>query len=113
MNYDGYADAIIVVYNKEERVVATEMVKAFYVVDLMDTLFFVRLLRKDNAMGYYQRLIAGDKLTLYKKVSISLETATSSGTRQGKHKLSLLRNMFFIYNVIPCCQLNSRIKKIF
>lgn len=79
MNYDGHYDAIIVIRKKEEQVVTTMMVKAFYVVDVTDTLYFDRLLRTDNRMGYYQRLTDGKNVKLYKKLFTAFEQSTYTG----------------------------------
>lgn len=79
MNYDGFYDAIIVVRKKQEQVVTTMMVKAFYIVDVTDTLYFDRLLRPDNRMGYYQRLTEGKNVKLYKKLFTTLQHATYTG----------------------------------
>ena len=79
MNYDGYFDAIVVIRKKEEQVVTTMMVKAFYVVDVIDTLYFERLLRDDNRMGYYQRLTEGSNVKLYKKLFTTIQHATYTG----------------------------------
>lgn len=79
MNYDGYYDAIIVIRKKEEQVVTTMMVKAFYVVDVTDTLYFDRLLRTDNRMGYYQRLTEGKNVKLYKKLFTTFQQSTYTG----------------------------------
>lgn len=79
MNYDGYYDAIVVIRKKEEQVVTTMMVKAFYIVDVTDTLHFDRLLRDDNRMGYYQRLTDGNNIKLYKKLFTTYQPATYTG----------------------------------
>jgi hypothetical protein len=79
MNYDGYFDAIIVVRKKQEQVVTTMMVKAFYIVDVIDTLYFERLLRTDNRMGYYQRMTEGKNVRLLKKLFTTLNKATYTG----------------------------------
>ena len=79
MNYDGYYDAIVVIRKKEEQVVTTMMVKAFYIVDVTDTLHFDRLLRDDNRMGYYQRLTNGNNVKLYKKLFTTYQPATYTG----------------------------------
>jgi hypothetical protein len=79
MNYDGYYDAIIVIRKKQEQVVTTMMVKSFYIVDVTDTLYFDRLLRTDNRMGYYQRLTEGKNVKLYKKLFTTFQQATYTG----------------------------------
>jgi hypothetical protein len=79
MNYDGFYDAIIVVRKKQEQVVTTMMVKSFYIVDVTDTLYFDRLLRNDNRMGYYQRLTEGKNVKLYKKLFTTFQHATYTG----------------------------------
>jgi hypothetical protein len=79
MNYDGYYDAIVVIRKKEEQVVTTMMVKSFYIVDVTDTLYFDRLLRNDNRMGYYQRLSDGKNVKLYKKLFTTFQQATYTG----------------------------------
>ncbi len=79
MNYDGYYDAIIVIRKKQEQVVTTMMVKSFYIVDVTDTLYFERLLRPDNRMGYYQRMTTGNKVRLYKKLYTTFQHATYTG----------------------------------
>lgn len=79
MNYDGYYDAIVVIRKKEEQVVTTMMVKEFYIVDVIDTLYFDRLLRTDNRMGYFQRLTQGKNVKLYKKLFTSLQQSTYTG----------------------------------
>jgi hypothetical protein len=79
MNYDGSHDVILVVRKEQEQVVTTMMVKSFYIVDVTDTLYFDRLLRDDNRMGYFQRLTVGANIKLYKKLFTTLQHATYTG----------------------------------
>lgn len=96
MNYDGFYDAIIVIRKKQEQVVTTMMVKAFYIVDVTDTLYFDRLLRPDNRMGYYQRLTSGNKVKLYKKLYTTIQQATYTGAYStGSTQAELIANFAF------------------
>lgn len=96
MNYDGYYDAIVVIRKKEEQVVTTMMVKAFYVVDVTDTLRFDRLLRDDNRMGYYQRLTNGNNVKLFKKLFTTYQPATYTGAYStGSTEAQLIPNFSY------------------
>jgi hypothetical protein len=79
MNYDGYYDALIISRKRQEQVVTTMMVEGFYVIDDPDTLFFDRMLRPDDKMGFYQRLSLNEHISLYKKHVRSLEQPTYNG----------------------------------
>jgi hypothetical protein len=79
MNYDGYYDALIISRKRQDHVVTTMMIEAFYVIDDPDTLFFERLLRPDDKMGFYERLTEGEHVKLYKKHVRSLEQPTYNG----------------------------------
>jgi hypothetical protein len=80
MNYDGFYDEVIVDGDAQDMSVKMMVILSFYVVRNSDTLFFERLTRPVNTKaGFYQLLMKGSQVRLYKKHIRRLVPAASSG----------------------------------
>lgn len=78
INYDALNDQVIIAEDSQDRSEKLVLILSFYVIRNSDTLFFERLIHPGK-VGFYQRLMDGPKVKLYKKHVRRLEPPASSG----------------------------------
>jgi len=79
-NYDAYADQLLVMSNGQESIVSAQAVKGFKLKMPEGEMLFTRITEPNGAYGFYQKIIATTKLTIYKKQYKKLNQPTAQET---------------------------------
>lgn len=90
INYDVYADEVIVVQNRQELIISNELVKSFILNNGITAVSFIKHSIESGKTGYYQVLVDGDFQLLKKNLKTFLKAdyqgAYSADRRQDEFK---------------------------
>lgn len=99
VNYDAYNDDLLVLRDGQETIVRASMVRYFVLPVNGDTAHFARLAGPEGKLGFFQKMIDGNKIGFYKKIYRELKEPDYKGAySQGRDYAEFIpRHKYFIH----------------